>query len=607
MDKVEPSYCAVCIARATRGGGGRRRSAKAAAFAIAVALVAPSCGEDGGADPGGRAAGGSGGGAGDPARPRPQHPNVLLISLDSLRPDHLGCYGYRSRTGEATSANVDAVAAGGAVFTDAVSTTTWTLPSHHALMSGMPDLVHGVLNDGYGATPSRVQLAELLADAGYATAGYYSGPYLGSSHGFGDGFDVWENASGVEEDLVESASGSSGASDRPAGGLAQVAGAVSLKVELSYHETSSAQRVSDQGIRWLDANGSKPFFLFLHYFDIHYDFTPPEESWARAFWKDGERPRLSGERFFESPQIHPRMSADDLAGVISWYDGEIRWTDFQVGRVLERLDRLGLARDTIVVIVSDHGDEFFDHGGKGHRQNLFQSTLSMAMVMRWPGVIEPGRRIGGRVSIADVAPTLADLCGVREKAKFHEQDVPAEVRGELRHGMWGESLRGRLTGAPSEDREAIAFLVNQWQDRTRPVCSFALITDRFKVLVTQEFRIVEPADGAGPAERIAGAVSGKVFDLAADPTERNDLSRSRDPDVTRAIDRYDALFGPGGRLARWLAAVECGPPPPPLSAVEVRILNQLGYLEIDNSRPALPRGTKLFRVTQKPPAFPRIR
>jgi len=579
-----------------------RGSARAALPALVAATLLLPCACDGNGDAGG-------GGALEPQRPRPAHPNVLLISLDSLRPDHLGCYGHRTRTGEKTSPNVDAVAAAGALFTDAVSTTTWTLPSHHALMSGMPDLVHGVLNDGYGATRSRVQLAQLLADAGYATGGFYSGPYLGPSYGFGDGFDVWENAAGVEEDLLAEAAARAAEGAHPAGGLQQAAGQIALQVEVSYHATASAKRVSDQGIAWLAAQAKGPFFLFLHYFDIHYDFTPPEESWARAFWPGGERPRLSGERFFESKEIHPRMSAEDLAGVLSWYDGEIRWTDHQLGRVLEQLDQLGLARDTIVVVVSDHGDEFFDHGGKGHRQNLFQSTLSMALMMRWPGVIEAGRRIGGRVSIADVAPTLVDLCGVRERVGFYDERFPGALRGELRHGMWGESLRARLDGGPSDDREAIAFLVNQWQDRQRPVYSFALITDRFKVLVTQEYRLKEGADGGAAAgsDRVAGAVSGRVFDLRADPGERNDLARSGDPAVAQAIARYDALFGPQGRLARWLALAECGPPPPPLSSVELKILNQLGYLEIDNSRPPLPRGTKLARVTPLPPAFPRQR
>lgn len=558
-----------------------------------------------------------------PERPRPRHPNVVLISLDSLRPDHLGCYGYKTRTGAQTSEQVDRVAAEGVLFENAVSTTTWTLPSHHALMSGLPDLAHGVLSDGYGPTRSRVQLAQLLADAGYATAGFYSGPYLGPQYGFGDGFERWENASGVEEALLAEppAPPDDGAKEasQGAGGLQQAATEVAGKVEQSYHVTASSKRVSDAGRAWLDGHAAeqaerssaasgaaepKPFFLFLHYFDIHYDFAPPEESYARAFWHAG-KPRLNGDRFFDDPALHPGMKREELDGVLTYYDGEIRWTDAQVGRVLEKLDALGLARDTIVCIVSDHGDEFFEHGAKGHRQNLFQSTLSMAWVLRWPGMLEAGRRLPGRVSMVDVAPTLVDLCGVADKAAFYDEPIAGLEPGDRRHGMWSPSLRPQLEGAASDDRESLAFLANQWQDPQHPVYSFALVTDRFKVLVTQVYSMRQQADGS--LAKVPGEVRGRVFDLQADPGEQRDLSRSNDLEVQRAIARYDAAVSSGGRLGRWLQHVECGPVPPPISPVEQQLLAQLNYTEIVDARPPLPPGTKLGAITPRPPAFPRNR
>ena len=545
-----------------------------------------------------------------PGKPRPRHPNVVLISLDSLRPDHLGCYGYRTRTDAQTSEHVDRLAAEGVLFENAVSTTTWTLPSHHALMSGLPDLAHGVLSDGYGPTRSRVQLAQLLADAGYATAGFYSGPYLGPQYGFGDGFERWENASGVEEALLAEppAPPDEGVKEasQGAGGLQQAATEVAGKVEQSYHVTASSKRVSDAGRAWLEGRAAegKPFFLFLHYFDIHYDFAPPEESYARAFWHAGKPPR-NGDRFFDDPEVRPGMKREELDGILSYYDGEIRWTDAQVGRVLEKLDALGLARDTIVCVVSDHGDEFFEHGAKGHRQNLFQSTLSMAWVMRWPGMLAAGRRLPGRVSMVDVAPTLVDLCGVADKAAFYEEPIAGLEPGDRLHGMWSQSLRAQLEGAPSDDRESLAFLANQWQDPQHPVYSFALVTDRFKVLVTHAYSMQQQFDGS--VKRVAGEVRGRVFDLLADPREQNDLARSADLEVQRAIARYDAAVSSGGRLGRWLQHVECGPPPPPLSAVEQKMLAQLGYLELVDQRPPLPPGTKLGSITPRPPAFPRPR
>jgi len=544
---------------------------------------------------------------------------VLLISLDSLRPDHLGCYGYRTRTGVPTSPNVDRVAAEGVLFENAVSTTTWTLPSHHALMSGLPDLAHGVWSDGFGPTLSRVQLGEALSAAGYATAGFFSGPYLGEKYGFGGGFDVWKNASGVEEQLI--AEGAAAASERAAGhaetpapgGLQQAATEVSGKVEQSYHVRSSAKSVSDAGLDWLAKqqahDATRPFFLFLHYFDIHYDYAPPEESFARAFWPDGQRPRLNGDRFFDRPEVEPGMSPADLAGVVSYYDGEIRWTDSQVGRVLDQLDRSGLARDTLVVIVSDHGDEFFEHGAKGHRQNLHQSTLATALVMRWPGLLPAGKRVAPRASIVDVAPTLLDCCGAVGKADFLASDPIAGLEpGDREHGMWGRSLRPLIDGAETADRDAYAFLANRFQDRARPTYHFALLTGRHKVVVTHRYRTVHVDDD--PAKPVAREepveARGQVFDLVADPGETRDLSRSADPAVQAAIDRWSAAYARDGRLARWRASVECGPPPPPLSAVEVTILGQLGYAT-GSDGPQLPPHTKLFQVAPPPPPFPRER
>ncbi len=557
-------------------------------------------------------------GCGATKQPRAAHPNVVLISLDSLRPDHLGCYGYRSRTGAATSPRIDALARDGVVFENVVSTTTWTMASHHALMSGLPDLVHGAINDPLGASLQRVSLPQVLSAAGYATAGFYSGPYLGPKYGFDRGFDDghYQNVSGVEEQLVTAAAaernreeGSPADRDAP-GALQRAAAKVSLELEQSYHRTSSAKRVSDRAIEWLaewraDQQPSvpaPPFFLFLHYFDIHYDFAPPEESWARAFWPDGRRPRLNGDAFFDSPQIQPTMNREELAGVVSYYDGEIRWTDSQVGRVLDQLAALGVADDTLVVIVSDHGDEFFEHGHKGHRQTLFQETLATALVARWPNGLPAGKRITPRVSIVDVAPTIVELCGATAKADFQADPIAGLEPGDLVHGMWGASLTPLIDGRESGDRDCVAFLANTWQDAAHPLYSWALLSGRYKLIVSR--RCERVGDPAANTQLLLETI-GKVFDLAQDPREQTDLSRSSEADVKAAIARFDATFASGGRLGRLVAAIECGPPPPPLSPIESTWLRQLGYTPPDDDGPKLPAHTKVKAVAPPLPSFPR--
>jgi arylsulfatase A-like enzyme len=538
----------------------------------------------------------------EPAAARPL--NVLLVSLDSLRPDHLGCYGYRSRTGAPTSPHLDELARAGVVFENAVSTTSWTMPAHHALFCGRPDLAHGAISDENGPTPQRVQLAEVLSDAGYATAGFYSGPYLGPRYGFGGGFDVWENASGVEEALAErsAASAVGGAGDAP-----PAAENAARQLELGYHRASSARRVSDAALAWLEeqrrSRPQQPFFLFLHFFDVHYDYSPPEEGYARRFWPGGRRPRLNGDDFFESPDVRAGMDSEELAGVISYYDGEILWADEQVGRVLARLRALDLEEDTLVVAVSDHGDEFFEHGAKGHRQNLFQSTLAVALVARLPGRLPAGRRLAQRVSLVDVAPTILDLAGALAEADFRAPDGLRLEPGDLAHGMWGRSLLPLVDGRETPDRESLGFLANRWQDPEHPVDTWALWTGSKKVIVSQRYEWIANENGEKdrlrPIER-----EGRVFDLRSDPDEAKDLAETPDPSVEAAIARFEAVFSTEGPLFRLVTQLDAGPPPPPLAPDERSRLAELGY-PAPPPRRRLPPATKLVQLLPPPPQFPR--
>jgi arylsulfatase A-like enzyme len=260
------SYGRLLCVRARRAGR-LALLAPAVALALGIALGLPSCSGRGG-----------------------RRLNVLLISIDSLRADHLDCYGYRSATGAPTSPNLDQLAKDGVLFEHAVSTTSWTRPSHHALLTGLPDLAHGAIDDVNGVTPQRVELAEVLSNAGYTTAGFYSGPYLADHYRFGKGFDTWKNASGVEEkidaaiaDLVDTLK------KDPRLTAAQrekrIADALAAKVEDGYHGASTADKVSTAAMAWLDHEKSAPapFFLFVHYFDVHYDYAPPEERYAARF------------------------------------------------------------------------------------------------------------------------------------------------------------------------------------------------------------------------------------------------------------------------------------------------------------------------------------
>jgi arylsulfatase A-like enzyme len=533
--------------------------------------------------------------------------NVLLISIDSLRADHLDCYGYRSATGAPTSPSLDQFAKEGVLFEHAVSTTSWTRPSHHALFTGMPDLAHGAVNDEKGLSPQCLALPEVLQGSGYSTAGFFSGPYLDAKYGFEKGFDVYENASGVEERIAAELADSiakiqADPALTPEEKRRRVAAAASAITEDSYHRASTANRVTDRAIRWLEERkgAAAPFFLFAHYFDVHYDFAPPEERYAARFWPDGRRPRINGDDFFLRDDVNAAMPAADLAGVKSYYDGEILWVDEQVGRLLKRVDEIGLRDDTLVVVVSDHGDEFFEHGAKGHRQNLFEPTLEVVTMARLPGKLPAGRRVAPRISLVDVAPTIVDLTGTAAEADKH-----AAKLAPLLHGMWGRSVLPMVAGVETGDRDCIGFLLNTWQKASEPVDTYALWAGTRKVIVSRRF--ADDAEQGAPLVRKLHVVerTGRLFDLATDPDEKVDLSKSTAPADLAALARFDATFAADGPLGRLLATFEIGPSPPPLTEVEQEMLKKLGYAQAVAPPPQLPRGTKLEASLLPLPRFPR--
>ena len=179
--------------------------------------------------------------------------SVLLISIDTLRPDHLGCYGYP----RATSANIDALASEGVLFETAISSSSWTLPAHMALFTSLLDSLHGVTDNGMSLPEGISTLASVLKEAGFRTAAVISGPYLHSAFGFSRGFDDYINVM----DFFPKGAGHAVVPPE--------------EVHLKSHKEVTSPQVTDAAIRWLESTGSTPFFLFLHYFDVHYDFLPP--------------------------------------------------------------------------------------------------------------------------------------------------------------------------------------------------------------------------------------------------------------------------------------------------------------------------------------------
>ena len=259
-------------------------------------------------------------GMGACGKAEPLPPNVLLISIDMLRADHVSCYGYARKTTPA----IDALAQRGVRFEETISSAPWTLPAHAALFTSLSDSVHGV-NEGVGAAlaPDITTLAERFQTAHYATGGFYAGPYLHHAYGLGQGFDTYSYCVDYSESFDADAVKDWGADP-------------------------AAQRRSHHGVtnpgvfaatkEWLSfVPENQPFFGFVHLWDTHYDFTPPAP-YDSMFTNPAYQGWVTGQEFFFDPRIHAGMDAQDLEHLIALYDGEIRWTDAYVRKLQEELE-----------------------------------------------------------------------------------------------------------------------------------------------------------------------------------------------------------------------------------------------------------------------------
>ncbi len=431
-----------------------------------------------------------------PSEPQ-RRPDLVLITIDSLRPDHLGSYGYA----KPTSPEIDAFAAESIRFSQAVSTTSWTLPSHAALFTGLYDAAHGVVARDLALAEAHETLAEQLRGAGYRTLGVYSGPLLHPRFGLAQGFESWESCM----DPLRREGAPEGAE--------QTSPCIAARVR-----------------EWLAEPDSRPLFLFLHFFDVHYDYAPPV-GYAERFDSD-----YAGTTDFShtmgNDAIGPRMSARDLQHWIALYDGEIRYTDEHLGQVFAALRGAGRFDGSAIALTSDHGDEFFEHGSKGHRQSLFDEVLRVPLLLKLPGGLAAGRVLHEQVRLIDLLPTLASVAGL----------PPAPVQGR--------DLLPLLAGEPWAPSAALAELVHR--------------EGRWLALRFPEKKLLVHEHGGE-----------RLHDLHSDPSEQSPSAGDRDQ--PRLRERLDSAVRESERLRRerGLDALRLGALAPELE----QRLQALGYLE----------------------------
>ncbi len=471
------------------------------------------------------------GGAGGPA------PKVVLFILtDTLRRDRLDAYGHE----RATAPTLARLAAEGTLFSDAVAQGTWTKVSLPSMMTSRYVSSTGVKEFEDRLPSAAVTLAEVYREAGYATAGWASIPFAGRGNNLHQGY----------EELHERA------------------------FELGSSKT--ARGFVDRLLPWLERHREVPAFVFLHVLDPHNPYRPEspyDTKWADPAGEDAHR-RIQAA---VQPHVaHPMRKMlvlpwrDELAAAgvdaeafvgreLDFYDGSIRAMDAELGRVFERLRELGLDRETLTVVASDHGEEFLDHGRMFHGHSVYAELTQVPMLFRYPGVVPAGARIEETVQLIDLMPTLLELSGL---------PLPEGAQGQS-----AVTLLARAAGGP----ERLDGDGRRWQPRPaisekpaarspfvpppRETESTAIVFDGWKLIHNSE----RPVD----------APEYELYDHLRDPHDRHDVA-DRHPDV---VERLAGLLDAWRRTAAADRLPSDEEAAQDLSRDELERLRALGYVE----------------------------
>lgn len=450
----------------------------------------------------------------DLSAPRPGR--ILLLSMDTARADRVSGYGAVD-----TTPTLREIAEEGVLFTHFYAASSYTLPSHMSIFTGLDPAEHGVVLDAAELNPQVATLTELLRAEGYRPLGIHEGGYLETRFGFGRGFE-------------------------------------------SYTETQRLA-VVDSGLpailEWMREAGDEPYWLFLHTYAAHYPYggfgryrrDHPERglpgddriaklrqryAWAHKRRREGlaapeipERTRLlctlynqlaavhaellgCGDNYFRRDFLETRHAASDLAAVARSYEQRIGRIDHALAQIRETLVELGQWEDTLLIVTSDHGEAFFEHGHYQHDYVPFDEVLKVPLVISFPALLRNGdvRRVEGLAWHVDLMPTVLALAG-------------ASYPGRLRGIDLTPVLRGRA--AIAEDRPVFPAVLRLAHREQRPLR---------RVVLQGDLKYIEGDEHFGDPE-------GLLFDLAADPGERENLREAR----SEAFDRLASLGRSYGR------------------------------------------------------------
>ncbi len=307
--------------------------------------------------------------------------NIVIITIDTLRADHLGCFGYERNT----TPNIDSISAEGFLFSQAYTSRSLTGPSLTSLMTSLYPITHGLRDNGYVMSPKIDTLARILQRNGYQTAAYNAYHCNKKRFGFSHFFCALNND----------------------------------------------QKVASSAINWIKKNSEKRFFLWVHLFSPHAPYEPPKG--YDIFKPLG----YSGPDYSTKKSIYsikadsPTLPKGDIDRIVSLYDAEVRYADDQVGRISKALEDLSLDDNTIIVILADHGEDIYEHNKYlFHGCSIYDSSLHIPLIFKLPDKASKGMNDDGIVEIVDVSPTLLELIGLPSPTHFQGTSLLPVISGD---------------------------------------------------------------------------------------------------------------------------------------------------------------------------------
>ncbi|MCH7519439.1 MAG: sulfatase [Candidatus Dadabacteria bacterium] len=342
---------------------------------------------------------------------RPDGPNVILISIDTLRADHLGSYGY----GRNTSPNIDKLAEEGVLFENAFTQAPWTLPAMATIHTSLYPSEHGATRYNLKLKDNFITLAEYMRNNFYKTIGIISTPYVSSKYGFSQGYDIFEEY-------------------------------------IMGTEGTSSEHLTERAIEYISDNQDNKFFLWIHYFDPHAIYLYHEDyNYGRNY--SGNLPANLSVEFLKSDKNS--FNTEDIEYVKDIYDEEISYTDHNIGKLINNIEELGLKEDTVIIITADHGEEFMERNGFGHGKSVYNELIRIPLIIYNP--YKQKQRIEENVETRSIPKTILELSGI-DSGSFGGENLLALDQSNIENYIYSEG-----TGSMGENTLREAIVLDQFK------------------------------------------------------------------------------------------------------------------------------------------------